>query len=74
MKLITVILSGFVMFALAVLLGAVLFAMPIKWLWNYAAVDVLSVHRIDFWHAWALGTLCGLLFKSNTVSKSSEKY
>ncbi len=48
---------------------SVLAAFPVKWLFNYAAVDMFGFHPIDFWHALALCLLCGMLFKSNVSTK-----
>ena len=61
--------------ALALVLAAatgLLVAFPVKWLWNYAAVDVLHMYPLDFWHAWALSWLCTLLFKTSVSSDSKD--
>lgn len=53
---------------------AVLFAFPVKWLWNYVVPYLFrGVPELDFWHALALLTLCGLLFKSSSPSSSDSK-
>lgn len=58
--------------ALAFLLAA-LMAFPVMWLWNYAAVSVFHVERLDFWHALALNMLFGILVRGvQTAQKKAE--
>lgn len=51
---------------------AMIMALPVMWLWNYAAVDVFHAPVIDFWHAFGLNFLCGLLIRSSSASSSSK--
>lgn len=69
-----VFLAVFVMLvmALTITFWAILFAFPVKWLWNYAAVGVLGMHVISFWQALALLQLCGLLFRSSSAPQKKE--
>jgi hypothetical protein len=56
------------------ILGAVVFALPVMWLWNYSVPSVLpGVRELDFWHALALGMLCLILFKGSSASSSSSR-
>ncbi|HWE19650.1 MAG TPA: hypothetical protein VG758_21115 [Hyphomicrobiaceae bacterium] len=58
--------------ALIVLLGAA-FALPVMWLWNGVLPNLFVanvVKPIDFWNAWGLLILCGLLFKGTSSSSS----
>lgn len=72
-KIVLVLLGLALTFAMVVL-GAVLFAFPVKWLWNYVVPYLFhGVPELDFWHALALGMLCGMLFKSSSSSSSSSK-
>lgn len=62
-----------VLLVVATATGAAM-ALPVMWLWNYVVVDgqILGTgaRPLDFWHAWALLVLCGLLIKSsNTTTK-----
>lgn len=67
------IVLGLAAVAAIIMLGAVLFAFPIMWLWNYVIPYLFhGVPELDFWHAWALGALCGMLFKSSSSSSSSS--
>ena len=62
-------LSGIV---LIVALGALL-ALPVMWLWNGVLPNLFAtgvIKPIDFWNAWGLLILCGLLFKSSASSSS----
>lgn len=55
----------------AVAFGA-LMALPVMWLWNYAAVgNIAGLSEINYLHAWGLYILCNILFKS-TSSKSGD--
>lgn len=52
-------------------------ALPVMWLWNYLFVGESSIlnysfKALDFWHAWALVVLLGILFKSSGSSSSSK--
>lgn len=67
------IVLGLAAVAAIIILGAVLFAFPIMWLWNYVVPYLFhGIPELDFWHAWALGTLCGMLFKGSSSSSSSS--
>ena len=57
-------MSGLSLFILIVFGTGMLLGYPTKWLWNYVCHDFLNLPAIDFYHAWALLVLCGLLFKS----------
>lgn len=47
---------------------SLLFAFPVKWLWNYAVVGTITgVSPISFWKAWCLMILCHFLFKANVT-------
>lgn len=55
-----------------VALGAIL-AVPVMLLWNGVMPNLFPpgiVKPIDFWNAWGLMILCGLLFKSSVSSKT----
>jgi hypothetical protein len=54
---------------------ALLMAYPTMWLWNYVmpfAFPNAGIAELDFWHAFALNFLCGILFKSSSSSSSSK--
>lgn len=55
--------------ALLVLYG-VLLGFPTKWLWNWLMPDLFGLKIIDFWQAWGLTILGGLLFKSSNTSSN----
>ena len=69
-------MSNLVAFALfigmVVVVGALL-ALPVMWLWNGVMPNLFVanvVKQIDFWNAWGLLILCGLLFKTSVSSES----
>lgn len=43
-----------------------MFAVPVMLLWNYICSDVFHLHQLNFWHAWALLMLVGLLVKGGS--------
>lgn len=56
--------------ALIVGIGA-LMALPVMWLWNGVMPNLFAadvVRPINFWNAWGLLILCGLLFRSTTTA------
>ena len=58
--------------ALVVVFGAVL-ALPVMWLWNGVLPNLFAtavIKPIDFWNAWGLLILCGLLFKGSSSSSN----
>ena len=62
-----------VIFGWIILIGvvALLLAYPIKWLWNGCLVGAIDgVHHIGVLQALGISVLCGILFKSDSISKS----
>ena len=55
----------------AVAIGA-LMALPVMWLWNYlfttSSITGTQLPSLDFWHAWALLVLAGILVKSGATT------
>lgn len=62
-------MAGITLFLIIVLGTGVLFSYPVMWLWNYVCIDMFQFPKIDFYHAWALMVLCGILFKSPNNGK-----
>ena len=53
----------------ALMIGlAVLWALPVMWLWDYLMPTLFGLKEITFCQALALGVLCSLLFKSSSSS------
>lgn len=59
----------FIFFCFIVIAVSVLFAFPVKWMWNYVMPYLFNLREIDFKHALALNFLCGFLFKSMNFNK-----
>lgn len=60
--------------ALIVVVGAMM-AVPVMLLWNGVLPNLFPagvIKQIDFWNAWGLLILCGLLFKAYTPSSKSD--
>lgn len=49
---------------------SVLLALPVMWLWNWLMPDLFGIKTVDFWQAFGLMLLSGMLFKSSSASGS----
>jgi hypothetical protein len=64
---------GIVVIAIIVAFGfSVLFAFPVKWLWNGTLPELFSFKEIDLWMAWKILFLSSLLFRSAGLSSSKD--
>ena len=69
-KTLGVIVGGIILISLI----ALLLAYPVKWLWNGCLVGAVDgVHPIGALQALGISVLCGILFKSDSISKSISK-
>ncbi len=68
MKNVTEIIFMVLGLALLGLAFGMLFAFPVKWLWNWLMPDLFGLKTIDVFQAWGLSVLCSFLFKSTSVS------
>lgn len=60
-------LAALVLFALLVIVGGLLFSLPVWLLWNGCLVGaVAGVSQITWLQAWGLTVLCAFLFKSSS--------
>lgn len=50
--------------------SAIILAFLVMWSWNYTMPIVFHLERIDYWHAFWLYFLSGLLIKSITITKN----
>ena len=41
-------------------------------LWNWLMPSIFHLREINFWEAWGLAWLCGILFKSSSSSSSKD--
>lgn len=71
-KVIATVVVGVFALAVIVVFSAVL-AWPVMLLWNGVTPNLVvgGLKQIDFWNAWGLLILAGLLFKGNSSSSSS---
>lgn len=53
-----------------VVLVAILYTLPVMWLWNWLLTDIFSLRSISVTEALGLVVLCGLLFKNSSSSSS----
>ena len=44
-----------------------IFAFPFMWPWNWLMPELFGLKVIEYWQAFGLMILCGMLFKSPTV-------
>lgn len=66
-------LVGSAMVLGTMLLGATLFAFPLKWTWNYVAVPMFHAPEVDVFQAWCLLFLANNLIKPNLICKCKTK-
>jgi cadmium resistance protein CadD (predicted permease) len=52
-----------------IVLAALLFAFPVKWLWNWLMPDLFGLVKITVWQALGLNLLSGFLLKTHTTTK-----
>ncbi len=64
-----ILIIGFI--GLVLIFGA-LAAYPTMLLWNWLIPSIFELREINFWEAWGLLALTGLLFKSVSTSSSSK--
>lgn len=50
---------------------ALVFALPVMWLWNWLIPEIFGLVEIGFWQSFGLLILSSLLFKSNSTSSNS---
>jgi len=50
---------------------SLLFAFPVKWLWNSTMPELFGFKVIGVWMAWKLSFLSSLLVKSTTTVRTS---
>ncbi len=48
-----------------IILAALLFGLPLMWLWNWLMPHLFGVPYIGFWEAFGLNLMAGILFRSN---------
>ena len=70
---ILIVVVGAVVGVVALVIGlSALFALPVMWLWNYVMPHQFGLKELDFFHAWALNVLFGLLVKGSSISHKSN--
>jgi len=72
-NLIVTALTGIVLSLLLAVAGALLYSLPVMWLWNAVAPDVFGVQPLTWFKALWLTLLCALLFpiRNTTFSGTS---
>lgn len=63
-------ITAFFIAILAIGLFAVIMAFPTMWLWNWIMPTICGFGKLSVWKALGLNFLCGVLFKSESNSKS----
>ena len=48
-----------------------LLALPTMWLWNWLMPEIFGLIEINFWQAWGMNALSGILFKDFTKSNKN---
>jgi hypothetical protein len=56
---------------IGLIVGAIVVAFPVKWLWNATLPELFALKPIGVWMAWKISLLCSFLFKSFSAKSSS---
>ena len=73
METIVKIVGAIVLGVVGIVAVGLLMSLPVMWLWNGALVPAVSgLHEIGWLQAWGVMILCGMLFKGNSTSTSSN--
>lgn len=59
-------------FIAIIFLISLIFALPVKWLWNGTMPELFGLKEINWWMAWKLSLLCAFLFKSFNYRSSKD--
>ena len=62
------IIFGGLLLVVAIPLFGLFMSLPVYWLWNGIASDLLHLRHISWLESWGLLVLCGSLFKSGMVA------
>jgi len=61
---------------LVVVVGVVglslLFAFPLKWLWNWLMPMIFGLMELNFWQSFGMLMISGMLFKSSSFNPPSD--
>jgi hypothetical protein len=57
---------------LAIVFFALIFGLPVMYLWNWLMVDLFHLPRINFYQSFGLYILCDFLFKKNELYNNSN--
>lgn len=57
----------FFMVMLGAFLVSIVFALPVKWLWNDTMPQLFQLPEIGIRKAWEIAMLSGILFKNSSV-------
>ena len=53
-------------------LAALLFGLPLQFLWNHLMPSIFGLRYIGFWEACGLNLMAGILFRSNITVKKDK--
>jgi hypothetical protein len=54
------------------MLAALLFGLPLQFLWNILITSIFNLRYISFWEACGLNLIAGILFRSNITVKKEN--
>jgi len=61
-----------VLFIATLSIVSIIAAIPVYYLWNWLMPELFAIKAITFLQAWGVNLLAGVLFKSNSSSKSNK--
>jgi len=72
MKTISTAVAYIIGILIAAFLLSILFAYPVKWLWNSTVTELFGFKEIGIWVAWKIALLCSFLFKNTSLSSNKD--
>ena len=65
-------IAGSILGLVILFVFALVFSLPVMWLWNWLMPDLFNLPEISWVQAWGLSLLSGFLFKGTSTSISSK--
>ena len=67
------VIAGSILGLVILFVFALVFSLPVMWLWNWLMPDLFNLPEISWVQAWGLSLLSGFLFKGSSVSTGNTK-
>lgn len=65
-------IAGSILGIVILFVFALIFSLPIMWLWNWLMPGLFNLPEITWIQAWGISLLSGFLFKGSSVSTNTK--